>query len=87
MIKEGKVYRIKDIPQNVPCENCEVCLRMRLMEMGLMPGEKIMFKKFHNDMWLLNVLSESGHEINKIALRSDEFERIIMEEIDCFIDI
>lgn len=87
MLKDNVVYRIKDVPQNIPCENCNVCLRMRLMEMGLTPGEKVRFQKYSKDMWLMTVLSEKEFETTKIALRSDEFERIVFEEIDCLIDL
>lgn len=87
MLKENVVYRIKDIPENTPCNNCSVCLRLVLFEKGLINGEKVSFFKQTKDMWIMSVLSERGYEINRLALRDDEFERIVLEEIDCFIDL
>lgn len=87
MLKDNTIYLIKDVPQNIPCENCNVCLRMRLMEMGITPGEKVKFVKHSKDMWIMSILSENNHEVSKLALRSDEFERIIFEELDCLIDL
>lgn len=82
----GNVYRIKDVPQKINCENCKVCMRFRLMEMGLMPGTKIELDKHHVGLWLVNVLSENGSVDSTIALRDEEAERIILEDNECSLE-
>jgi Fe2+ transport system protein FeoA len=87
MVKNDVIYTIKSVPKLDPCQNCDTCLRVRLMEMGLIPGEKVKFQRHNKDMWIVKILSEDNHEVNKIALRNEEFERLSLEEIDCLIDI
>ena len=41
----GKIFSVKDVPQSEPCLNCTPCLRLRIMEMGIIPGEKIELEK------------------------------------------
>jgi Fe2+ transport system protein FeoA len=36
-------YEVVDIPQPENCEKCTPCLRLRLMEMGFITGERIEF--------------------------------------------
>ena len=36
-----KTYDVIDVPANDPCENCTPCLRLRLMDMGFITGQKI----------------------------------------------
>lgn len=87
MLKENFIYRIKNIGTNNICNDCSVCLRLVLFEKGLIQGEKVSFHKQTKDMWIMSVLSERGHEVNRLALRNDEFEKIVLEEMDCLIDL
>ena len=81
----GKIYIIKDVPQKKDCENCKTCMRLRMMEMGLMPGTLIEIVKHQTGLWVINILSEFGQVESTIALREDEAERIILEDEECFL--
>jgi Fe2+ transport system protein FeoA len=78
---EGKVYQVLDVPQSEICQKCVPCLRLKMMEMGFICGEKILLKKHSFGIWVVSILSESGHECSTIALRDDEIKRIVLEEI------
>ena len=82
----GKIYKIVDVPQKINCENCKVCMRFRLMEMGFMPGTKIELNKHHFGLWIINILGDHGHVDSTIALRDEEAERIILEDNECSIE-
>lgn len=79
----GKIYIIKDVPQKIDCENCKTCTRLRLMEMGLLPGTLIEIVKHQSGLWIVNVLSEFGQIESTIALREEEADRIIFEDEEC----
>lgn len=72
----GKTYRITDVLKGIPCQNCNSCIRMRLMEMGLVSGEKIMLADHKFGLWTVNILSDSGSKVSTIALRDEELERV-----------
>jgi Fe2+ transport system protein FeoA len=76
----GKTYKIIDLPQADPCERCSACMRLRLMEMGFYPGQKINLLKHQYGIWVVCILSETGHGESHIALREEELKRIIIEE-------
>lgn len=65
-----------NIPQNDPCQMCNPCVRMRLMEFGIMVGKTIDIQEKMKGMFLVNLLSENGNTEQTIALRKDELERI-----------
>ena len=46
----GKIFSVKDVPQSEPCLNCTPCLRLRIMEMGIIPGEKIELEKARTNL-------------------------------------
>jgi len=79
----GQVYLVKDVPQKFDCENCKSCMRLRMMEMGLMPGTMIELNKHQLGLWIINILSSSGGVDSTIALREEEAERIILEDEEC----
>ena len=79
----GKIYIIKDVPQKIDCENCKTCMRLRLIEMGLMPGTLIEIVKHQSGLWIVNVLSEFGQVESTIALREEEAERVIVKDEEC----
>ena len=69
-------YEITDIPQSENCQNCNTCLRLRLMEMGFISGEQIDIISHNLGLWKVNILSDNGYPTSTFALRDDEFERI-----------
>jgi Fe2+ transport system protein FeoA len=72
----GKTYEIGEILKGVPCMRCQPCMKLRLMEMGFNPGEKIQIESHQNGLWLVNILTETGKPSAKIALRDEEMERV-----------
>lgn len=84
--KIGGVYVIKDVPKNDPCFNCSNCIRLRMMEMGFMPGTKVLLNKHDLGLWILNILSENGKPESTIALRDEQAERIILED-NCILSL
>lgn len=79
-VSVDKTYQIIDLPQRDPCEKCSVCMRLRMMEMGFYPGQKIHLLKHQYGIWVVNILSETGNSESIVALRDEELERIIMKE-------
>ena len=78
-----KVLVVKDVPQSKPCLDCDSCMRLRLMEMGIVPGQKLRIKKFQETLWTISVL-ENDVPVSTFGLRDDEVERILFEE-DCVV--
>jgi hypothetical protein len=72
----GKIYKITDVMKGIPCKNCNSCVRIRLMEMGLVAGEKIKLLDYKFGLWTVNILSDSGNIVSSIALRDEEIERV-----------
>ncbi len=70
-----------DVPQPVVCENCTPCLRLRLMDFGFVPGQKMEIKEKKHGLWIINMLSENGNIEQTIGLRPEELERICIKEI------
>jgi Fe2+ transport system protein FeoA len=82
----GQIFIIKDVPQKVECKNCKICTRLKLMELGFIPGSIIELSKRQSGMWIINLLSSSGNVESTIALRDEEAERIIVEDQECSIN-
>lgn len=76
-----KTYSITDIPQPQNCEKCTPCLRLRMMEMGLISGQKIEINDKRLGLWLVNILSDNDDVLSTIALRQEELDRICLKEI------
>ena len=72
----GKIYKISEIMRGVPCQECDSCIRFRLMEMGLTEDEKIEVVGLHLGLWRINILSENHDKLSTIALRDEEMNRI-----------
>ena len=83
----GKIFTVEDVPQNEPCLNCTPCLRLRIMEMGIMPGEKIELEKHHLGLWKVNILSNNNNIVSTIAMRDEEMERVFIESEKCGLSI
>jgi Fe2+ transport system protein FeoA len=83
----GKVFTVEDVPQSEPCLNCTPCLRLRIMEMGMIPGEKIELEKHHLGLWTVNILTDNNNISSTIAMRDEEMERIFVESERCGLSI
>jgi Fe2+ transport system protein FeoA len=82
----GKTLRISDVPQKLDCDNCKVCVRLRIMELGLFEGEYIQIDSHSHGLWRLQILNGKGVSISGIALRDEEMERVFVEN-DCSIEL
>jgi hypothetical protein len=82
----GKILRISDVPQKLDCENCNVCVRLRLMELGLFEGEFIQIESHSHGLWRLQILNSKGISISSVALRDEEMERVFVED-ECSIEL
>jgi Fe2+ transport system protein FeoA len=83
----GKIFTVEDVPQSEPCSNCTPCLRLRIMEMGIMPGEKIELEKHHLGLWKVNILNDNNGVVSSIAMRDEEMERVFIESQKCGLSI
>jgi Fe2+ transport system protein FeoA len=72
------VRHITDVPEAENCKNCTPCLRLRLLELGFLPGEDIEIVSHKLGLWVVNMLSEKGDVVSTIALREEEFDRICL---------
>lgn len=70
------LVEVTDVPQNDPCFMCNPCVRMRLMEFGILAGKIIGIEEKMKGMFIVSLLSENGNTEQTIALRKDELERI-----------
>jgi Fe2+ transport system protein FeoA len=82
----GKTLRISDVPQKLDCDNCKVCVRLRIMELGLFEGEYIQIDSHSHGLWRLQILNGRGVSISVVALRDEEMERVFVED-DCSIEL
>ena len=74
-------YEIEDVSQPENCERCVPCLRLRLMEMGLISSQKIEIENQRLGLWIVNILSENEDSLSRIALRQEEFERLCLKGV------
>ena len=74
-------YEVVDVPQSENCEKCVPCLRLRLMEMGFVTGEKIEFGERRLGLYTVNILSETDHVSSVVALRQEELDRICLKGV------
>lgn len=77
----GDVYKVIEVSEGSPCQNCTPCLRLRLMELGFVCGEIVRVKNHQLGIYVLSVLSYNGDECSTIALRDDEASRIKFEKL------
>lgn len=67
---------VVDIPQPDNCENCNPCMRMKLMELGFLFGQEIEITEKMNGMYVVDMISEFGNVEQTIALRKEELDRV-----------
>jgi Fe2+ transport system protein FeoA len=75
------IYEVMDVPQPENCERCEPCLRLRLMEMGFITGERIEFGESKLGLYVVNILTENDHISSVVALRQEELDRICLKGV------
>lgn len=80
-VKIGKTYRVTDIIQNNPCNECNACTRLRLMEVGFFPGSIIKILKHLHGIWVMQFLTENNLSEQTFALRDEETVQIILEDV------
>lgn len=76
-----KIFNVIDVPQPEDCKKCTPCLRLRMMEMGFISGQKIEIMDKRLGLWLINILSDNHSTASTIALRQEELDRICLKEI------
>ena len=76
-----KIYDIIDIPEPLNCRKCTPCLRLRMMEMGFIEGQKIEISDKRLGLWLVNILSDNEDVISTVALRQEELDKICLKEM------
>jgi hypothetical protein len=74
------IYKVIDVPVNDPCEECVMCMRLKLMEIGFVAGQDIEIQKKQFGLYVVNMISKQGHVEQTIALREEEFSRICLAE-------
>lgn len=74
-------YQVLDVPQKNPCEKCNPCMRMRLMELGFVYGQEVDIKEKMSGMYIVDMISEDGYVEQTIALRKEELGRICLKEM------
>ena len=74
-------YEIIDVPESENCQKCDICLRIRLMEMGLIAGEKIEISSKRLGLWIVNILTDYEEVSSTIALRQEEMDRICLKGV------
>lgn len=75
-------YEIVDIPEPEKCEKCVPCMRLRLMEMGFITGEKIEYGEKRLGLYTINILSDNDDVSSVIALRQEELDRICVKGVE-----
>lgn len=70
------LYRIIDVPENVPCEKCFPYLSLRLLELGFIKGKKIEVEDSRLGMYMVRLLDENGTIETTYALRDYELDRV-----------
>lgn len=72
-----QAYVIVEVPRLNPCMNCHFCTMLRLMEVGLNPGEIVTPMMHQWGIWVIKLEGSSSH----IALRDEEARRVIVKKI------
>lgn len=73
------IYTVIDAPGIDPCEECVMCMRLKLMELGFVGGQDIEIHKKQFGLYIVNMISKQGHVEQTIALREVEFSRICLK--------
>jgi Fe2+ transport system protein FeoA len=68
-------YQISDAIEKNHCNDCKPCLRLKLIDMGFIPGQKIDVRKTNFGLYMVHLKSHNDIHEQTFALREDEFER------------
>jgi len=80
----GKMIKVTDVPQNEPCFNCKPCVRLRLMELGLIDGQRIRIDSHKLGLWIIHILGiDTDDTVYTLALRDEEIKRILFDDEEC----
>ena len=71
---KGGVYKVECVSEGVPCQMCNPCLRIRLLEFGFMVGEEIEVVRDGDPM-----IVRIGRSWN-MGIRKDEAQRVWVNE-------
>ena len=74
-------YEILDLPHPENCERCTPCLRIRLMEMGLITEERVEIEDKRLGLWIINILTDNENTSSRVALRQEELDRICLKGV------
>lgn len=70
-----------DVPQPKDCLSCTPCMRIKLMEMGLIMGQQIEIEPQRFGLFLVNLISPNGVTEQRLALRPEELDRVCLKQI------
>ena len=73
-------YDVIDVPEPDDCQHCTSCLRMRLMEMGFVPGQHLSIERKRLGLHIVHMVAANGRVEQTIVLRSDELGKICLKE-------
>ena len=73
---KGKRYKVVGVKEGEPCQSCTPCLRLRLLEFGMLIGEKIEIR-IDRDPMVIRI----GNSWD-MGIRKDEAVRVQIEEIN-----
>jgi Fe2+ transport system protein FeoA len=83
----GKTVKIKDISESSPCHYCNPCIKLRLMELGLLEGQQIELSKHSVGLWIVKILNENNATTSTLALREEELDKILIEDESCMFNL
>jgi hypothetical protein len=77
-----KIFDVIDVPQPEDCKKCTPCLRLRMMEMGFISGQRIEISDKKLGLWLVNILSDNDSVDSQQVIKNFlmELEKFLNEE-------
>jgi Fe2+ transport system protein FeoA len=72
----GKIYEISEILRGVPCQECDSCLRLKFIEMGLTEDEKIEIVDLNLGLWRINILTKNHNKVSTLSIRDKEMDKV-----------
>lgn len=81
MLKTNGIYLIDDIVKNENCRNCEVCVGLRILELGFTKGQKIRIKLHNFGLYVVALLDDKLNEVNVVSFREDEICKLKLVEL------
>jgi len=69
---------VVDVPENNPCDKCNPCIRLRLMEMGFISGQKVNIREKKHGLFMVDILTDNDEISSTYALQPEELDRICL---------